>query len=156
MASKYVVLRREFSHVYVAKCGRFTKVGATNNVERRLVSLSYDNRIKARLVKAWPVSDGYEVEGTAIWLLAKDYKRDRREWFKAPIKPVIAAVEQAIMMVEAGTPAPFTPSRAEQQRREKQAAEFRAAAEEANAWVAAHPEEYARLCRQWKSTYERN
>lgn len=149
MTSRYPG-ERQFSNVYVAKCGRFTKIGASSNVELRMRALRAEHRVKVRLVRAWEVENGYHVEGTAMWLLAKDYKRERREWFRAPISVVVAAVEQAIEMVSAGNVAPFARERVALAKIEARSEAMRLAVEEFNAWAAANPVELEQLMKKMK------
>lgn len=143
---------REFTHVYVAKCGRFTKVGGSANVQARVKGLAAEKHGAGRLIRAWECARAYEVEGTAIWLLAQEYERHKREWFLAPTKAAVATVEKAIEMVAAGNVGPFTEKRAREQKFLIDHATYEAKCKqmfaETEAWIAANPDEYKRLCAQ--------
>jgi hypothetical protein len=132
---------RDFSHVYVAQCGEFAKIGASRNPQKRVQALG------GKLVQFWKVSSAYEVEGTAIWLLAQTRDRDRREWFKAPTAEAIAAVVEAIHRVSHGDVAPFTVPRTRRQREAVKEAGFRAAVEDVNKWAAENPEAFEQQIR---------
>lgn len=132
----------EFTHVYVAKAGRFTKIGASNNVSSRM------KQIKARLVRSWEVAMGDRVEATACAIMSETYKRDRREWFIAPIGAAIEAVEEAIRRVAKGTYVRPVKERGFYEmclRNDAYAAECKARMEAAQKWADDHPEEFAAM-----------
>lgn len=141
---------REFTHVYVAKCGRFTKIGATTNVASRIMGLRSAKKGSARLVKSWEHARAYEVEGSALWIMRQSHEYHEREWFVAPLKAAVAAVEDAIKMVDEGKPAPFTKRRLRFAKDEARWAECKKAADEFNAWAYANPEEYERILQAMK------
>jgi hypothetical protein len=149
---------RNFTHVYVAKCGRFAKIGGTVDVRSRVPALRATKGTGSRLIKAWAHARAYDVEGTAIWLMIKEHEREGREWFLAPIAAAVAAVEKAIEMVDAGNVAPFTKNREKIQRfmtdHETYAARCKAAMDEMNAWAEANPEAFARECERARQLYE--
>jgi len=149
---------RNFTHVYVAKCGRFTKIGGSADVTNRIKGLGAEKRGAGRLIRAWECARAYEVEGTAIWLLAQDHERQKREWFLAPIKAAVSAVENAIEMVSAGNVAPFTKKRASRQKwemdHEAYQAKIKALWAETEAWAAANPVAWAEQCERARINYE--
>ena len=149
---------REFTHVYVAKCGRFTKIGATTDVAGRIRALGAAKKGAGRLIESWQHDKAYEVEGTTIWLLRYEYQRREREWFLVPVKVAVAAVERAIAMVDAGHTAPFTYKRAKRDKRriedEMLGEKMKTLIAEAEAWAAANPEQYERMCASLKRTDE--
>ena len=149
---------REFTHVYVAKCGRFAKIGATTDVPGRIKALAAAKKGAGRLVRSWAHAKAYEVEGTAIWLLRYEYERHEREWFLAPIAVAVTAVERAIAMVDAGHTAPFTMKRAKWDKRqiedELHAEKMKTLMAEVEAWAKANPEQYERMCAGLRTTGE--
>ena len=149
---------REFTHVYVAKCGRFTKVGGSADVAQRIKGLGGAKRGAGRLIRSWECARAYEVEGSAIWLLSQEYERHGREWFLAPINAAVTAVENAIEMVSAGNVAPFTKKRASQRKwemdHEAYEAKIKALWAETEAWAKANPKEWAEQCERARVYYE--
>lgn len=141
---------RVFTHVYVAKCGRFTKIGATTDVPGRIKALSAAKRGAGRLVKSWEHARAYEVEGSALWIMRQSHECREREWFIAPLKAAVAAVEDAIKMVDEGKPAPFTKLRLRFAKDDERMAKGKKAADEFNAWAYANPEEYERILEAMK------
>lgn len=81
--------------VYVAACGDKLKIGISDTPRRRLISLQ--NGMGAKFDAIWvigPVEDAARIESIAHQRLKE--VRAVGEWFNAPIKKGIAAVQRAV------------------------------------------------------------
>lgn len=90
------------SRVYVAADQNgWHKIGMTRNPKLRAYHLARDRRLQVTMVEVFPERiDANRVEVTAHWLLA-DHE-NLREWFNVTAAQAVAAVNQAIAMVDGG------------------------------------------------------
>lgn len=91
--------------VYLAKrADGVWKIGFSEKPKDRMIGLRNEFGMKFRLVKAWAHPLAYQVEKKAHRILRLKTHLASRGWesFKAPRKVVIAAIEEAIGVVNAG------------------------------------------------------